>query len=152
MTYWSFGTLNEDMEKQEGSVEGRLYLSRYVTLEPANTEAEEYLGLLEKEGYLPATVSWFSDEGMKIRLFLAPDGAHPLDINCNGMTLEVHTGGDDCVLVKSQQVRRRYHKVCNDASLLKTDPTTLPAVTFEFLRLWALMGSSQPGEVKEPRG
>ena len=140
MTYWSLETLNQDMEKMKGSTEGRLYLSGYVTLEPVNTKAEDYLGLLEKEGYLPPTVSWLSDDGMKIRIYLAPEGVFPCDINCAGMALEVHTGGDDCVHVKSQQVRRRYYQACEDASFLIMDPAKLPAVTFEFLRLLALMG------------
>ena len=138
MTYWSLETLNQDMEKMEGSIEGRLYLSGYVTLEPVNTEAEDYLGL-QKEGYLPPTVSWLSDEGMKIRIYLAPEGVFPIDVHCDGMALEVHTGGGDCVLVKSSQVRRRYYQACKDASFLIKDPTKLPAVTFEFLRLLALI-------------
>ncbi len=141
MTYWSFETLDRDMEKMEGAEEGRLFLSQYVTLEPGNFQAEKYLALLEKEGYLPSTVSWLSDEMLKIRLYLAPDGAYPFEVNCDGMVLEVHSGGDDCVLVKSQKVRAIHHKIHGDASFLRRSPSKLPMVTFEFLRLLALMGN-----------
>jgi hypothetical protein len=97
MNYWSFEALNQDLEQSQKRIRAGLYLSRYATLEPANLVAEEFLRHLEEEGYLPPTVAYKGDS-KKIRLFLAPDGASPLSINCNGMALELRTGGDNCTI------------------------------------------------------
>lgn len=151
MTYWNFDSLNQEMERMEDSLWGILYLAHYVSLEPTDAEAEAFLARLEEEGYLPPTVAWPSDAGLKMRLFLAPEGVYPVTISCNGMAIELHTGSGDCVDIKSPQLRRRLYQVYGDASFLINEPTKLPTVTFEFLRLMALMGQEasrqQPGDL-----
>lgn len=139
MDYWSFKTLHHPRNKFAGSGERRLYLSRYVALEPETREAEEFLGHLEEEGYLPPTVLWISGQGHKIRLFQAPDGAYPLVVNCNGMGLKLRTGGSDSIPVKSRQFRRGSFELFGDPGFLIMNPALLPQVTFEFLRLLALI-------------
>ena len=151
MLYRSFETLNQDLEKIQGLEGGRLYLSRYVTLEPGTREAEAFLGHLEEEGYLPPTVAWVGGKG-KIRLFRAPDGAYPLTIHCNGLALELSTGGGDSTHVDSQRCRKLSYEVFGDPSFLIMNPARLPRATFEFLRLLALLPQGPinlgPGEVK----
>jgi hypothetical protein len=139
MTYWSFETLNQDLEKTQGVVEGKLYLSRYVTLEPGTREAEEILRLLEEAGYLPLTVAWISEQGQKVRLFLAPEGIYSFAVSCNGVDLELHTGRGDFTLVACQRWRRGSYEVSGDPSFLIMNPVKLPRVTFEFLQLLALI-------------
>jgi len=156
MNYWSFETLNQDLETMKGAIEGKLYLSRYMTLEPRTREAGEFLCHLEEAGYLPLTVAWNSNQGKKIRLFLAPDGAYPFTIDCNGRVLELRTGGGDSIQVMCQRWRKASHEVCGDPSLLIMNPVKLPQVTFEFFRLLALIPPRsvdlRPGEPqKEPR-
>ena len=152
MTYWSFETLNQDLEKMKGLGGERLYLSRYVTLEPGSLETEAFLGHLEEEGYLPPTVAWVAEQGKKIRLFRAPDGAYPLAINCNGLALELRTGGGDSTHVECPRYRKGSYEVFGDPSYLIMTPARLPRVTFEFLRLLALIPDRsidlQPGEAQ----
>lgn len=148
MTYWNFDSLNQEMERMENSIWGWLYLAHYVSLEPADAEAEAFLARLEEEGYLPPTVAWPSDAGLKMRLFLAPEGVYPVVISCNGMAIELRIGSGDCVDIKSPQLRRRLYQVYGDASFLIDAPAKLPRVTFEFLRLMALMG--QEASTPEP--
>ena len=155
MLYRSFETLNQDLEKMQGLEGGRLYLSRYVTLEPGTREAEAFLGHLEEEGYLPPTVAWVGEQG-KIRLFRAPDGAYPLTINCNGLALELRTGGGDSTDVENPRCREVSYKLLGDPSFLIMNPARLPRATFELLRLLALIppGSInlQPGEGQRKSG
>lgn len=144
MLYRSFETLNQDLEKLKGLKGERLYLSRYVTLEPGSLEAEAFLGHLEEEGYLPPTVAWVAEQGRKTRLFRAPDGAYPLTINCNGMALELRTGGGDSTEVECPRCRRGSYEVFGDPSYLIMNPARLPRATFEIFRLLALI---PPGSI-----
>jgi hypothetical protein len=138
MLYRSFETLNQDLEKMSGLEGGRLYLSRYVTLVPGSLEAEAFLGHLEEEGYLPPTVAWVGKKG-KVRLFRAPDGAHPLTIHCNDLALELRTGGGDSTYVENQRGRKVSNEIFGDPSFLIMNPARLSRMTFELLRLLALI-------------
>jgi hypothetical protein len=152
MLYRSFEKFNQDMEKIGGLGDGTLDLSHYAVLEPGNREAEAFLGHLEEEGYLPLTVACLSEQGRKLRFFLAPDGAHPLTIHCNGMALALRTGRGDSAPVDCQRFRRGSYKVFGDPSYLIMNPVRLPGVTFNFLRFLALIPQGvidlPPGELQ----
>jgi hypothetical protein len=152
MLYRSFEKFNQDMEKIGGLGDGTLDLSHYAVLEPGNSEAEAFLGHLEEEGYLPLTVACLSEQGRKLRFFLAPDAAHPLTIHCNGMALAIRTGRGDSAPEDCQRFRRGSYEVCGDPSYLIMNPVRLPGVTFDFLRFLALIPQGaidlQPGELK----
>jgi hypothetical protein len=155
MLHRSFETLNQYLGKMQALEGGRLYLSRYVTLGPGNREAEAFLGHLEEEGYLPPTVAWVGKKG-KVRLFRAPDGAHPLTIHCNGLALALRTGGGDSTYVDCRRWREGSYKVFGDPAYLIMNPVRLSWMTFEFFRLLSLMPPRsidlQQGEAQRKSG
>ncbi len=72
-------------DQENSSVESEWYLeevrsyalSKYIVLRPENDEGNWYLDHLEKNYFLPATVSWLDENGWVNRLFIRPQGPMP---------------------------------------------------------------------------
>jgi hypothetical protein len=99
---------------------GRLRLDHYLVLEPTNEALEKGLMLLEREGILPSTAGWESEDFLNVRLYQNPyrtSGA----ITMYG--LEMRFGSRyDCLVVNEEY------------SMLDRNVAVLPKETLIFFR------------------
>ena len=111
-----------------------LRLDDYVTLDPDDQKAADYLDLLEKGGHLPSTWTWTTWRGMKIRLYRRPEGERSFNIKDDRMDLQIRMGSGQYCLIPNSQVKNGTYAWVPGRSLTDLDLADLPAATLEMLK------------------
>lgn len=111
-----------------------LRLDYYLTLDPDDQKAADYLDSLEKAGLLPPTPTWTTWRGMKIRLYRRPEGEVPFNIKDDRMDLQIRMGSGQYCLIPNSQVKDGTYAWMPGLSPADLDIAVLPAATLEMLK------------------
>jgi hypothetical protein len=103
----------------------RLQLDNYLVVEPENEETDNFLTRLEKNGYLPLTVAWFSQEAHKVRIYQRAEDISTGGVELLDLIMSIRTGPDARCLVASPSNRLRDYHDLEDESLLENTPAAL---------------------------
>jgi hypothetical protein len=125
MGFQTLGELNETLMLNPISKYGKLQLDNYLVVAAEDEEADNILITLEDNGCLPLTVSWFSQEAQKVRLYQRAEGIQTGWIDFADLRLTIWTGAKTKCLVASPLVRLRDYEDLGDLSLLQAEPAAL---------------------------
>jgi hypothetical protein len=125
MIFTKMREFNEVLRRNPMFNYGQLQLDNYLVLVAINEESDDYLASLEDNGYLPLTAAWFSQEGLKARMYQRVEGIQTGTVNFLGFTMSVRTGADTRCLVASPLNRLRDFDDLEDESFLQEEPAAL---------------------------
>ena len=125
MNFKSLSVLNKTLLRNPFSNYAWLQLDNYLVVVADDEETDNFLIALEDNGHLPLTVSWFSKEGRKVRLYRRAEGFKNGRFFFFGLTMAFLTDSCKETLVASPLVRSQDYEEVGDISLLQNEPAAL---------------------------
>jgi hypothetical protein len=125
MIFTTLTELNETLIRHPLSNYAKLQLDNYLVILAEDDETDDCLVSLEDKGHLPLTVTWFSREGRKARMYQRVEGIQTGEVNFSGLSMIFLTGADTLCLVASPLMRLRDYDDLGDESFVTHAPAIL---------------------------